>query len=85
MSRAQEIPSDLGKRVKKLENSLDEVTLAIELFKQYGFQPKQFDSLMEELRAKKRLTKKVPIYLHELHLFDKLGVAILVVVTTVVT
>ena len=59
--------------------------LAIELFKQYGFQPKQFDELMAEIKKKKKLTKRVPVYLHELNLFDKLGVAFLVVITTICT
>jgi len=39
-----------------LENKVESLEMAVELIKSYGFQPKEFDKFIEEIRAKKSTT-----------------------------
>ena len=41
-------------RLKNIEERLDDLTMAVELFKTYGFQPKQYDQYLQALKDQKQ-------------------------------
>jgi SPX domain protein involved in polyphosphate accumulation len=47
---ASDIPES---RIRQLERQVEELQFAVELFKVYGFQPKQYDELMKTLKESK--------------------------------
>lgn len=42
---------NLEARFKAIETKIEDLSLAVELFKAYGFQPKQYDELLSALKA----------------------------------
>ena len=46
---------NLEREMQGLKRNMDDMSMAIELFKTYGFQPKQFDELMRELKASRNI------------------------------
>jgi SPX domain protein involved in polyphosphate accumulation len=47
---ASDIPEP---RIRQLERQVEELQFAVELFKVYGFQPKQYEELMKTLKESK--------------------------------
>lgn len=43
-----------------MEQQVQELTMAIELFKAYGFQPKQFETLMAEIKKRPTVQEQQP-------------------------
>ena len=39
--------------MKRIEGKLEELSLAVDLFKTYGFQPKEYEKYLEALKAHK--------------------------------
>jgi len=70
---APQLP-DLGKRLGRVEEQMEEVLVAIELFKTYGFQPKQYEALMNEIKQTQiQASKQVQLpQIAEASVFDKL-------------
>ena len=68
------------KDVKGLKERVDELEMAVELFKTYGFQPKQFDQLMNEMRSQKGIAAKVTPFTSnkesEFKIINKYGILI---------
>ena len=68
------------KDIKGLKERVDELEMSVELFKTYGFQPKQFDQLMNEMRSQKGIAAKVTPFTankeSEFKIINKYGILI---------
>jgi uncharacterized protein (UPF0335 family) len=44
----------LETKVKKIENNLEDINMALELIKTYGFNPKEYNEMLEILKSNKK-------------------------------
>ena len=87
--------SDIEKRLKKLENKMEDVNMALELIKEYGFQPKEYNEMIKILKEKRDIQrlqdkdkeekKKKKVIYTSMDPFEKLQMALIMIAVSFMT
>ena len=87
--------SEIEKRLKKLESKMEDVNMALELIKEYGFQPKEYNEMIKILKDKRDLQrnedkekeqrKKRKVVITAMDPFEKLQMAFIMMIVSFMT